>query len=219
MTLSAILAIIMMVVGGGLFYLTIRNNDTFIPKGWSQWAAVASSVLLFGFAGFLYRQAQIIPPAYEDIAVGADELNQPAENFAFRLITDDTEHELEEYKGKLIVLNFWATWCGPCIREIPALDQLQTDFAAEGLVVLTLSDEPRTDLLASGDMLPKEAVAGYLAVPDSLPQPFRRTLIMRPVTYIIGRDGQIHQFYNGARSYVFFEKRVRSYLQEPQAMR
>ena len=48
---------------------------------------------------------------------------------------------LQEYKGKLIVLNLWATWCAPCVKEMPALSQLEQDYRDKGLVVITLSQD------------------------------------------------------------------------------
>src|SRR5262245_44825605 len=50
---------------------------------------------------------------------------------------------LADYKGKLIVLNFWATWCIPCRAEIPALVELQSKYARQGLQVIGVSiDDP-----------------------------------------------------------------------------
>ena len=49
------------------------------------------------------------------------------------------ELDLGRYKGKVVVLNFWATWCAPCVREMPSLDRLQAALGGEGLAVLPLS--------------------------------------------------------------------------------
>ena len=49
----------------------------------------------------------------------------------------------EEFRGKLVVLNFWATWCAPCIEEMPALDQLAREYAAKGVVVLGVAMDER----------------------------------------------------------------------------
>src|SRR4249920_3670886 len=46
---------------------------------------------------------------------------------------------LDSFGGKVLVLNFWATWCAPCIEELPSLDQFQRDFADSGVVVLGVS--------------------------------------------------------------------------------
>ena len=46
---------------------------------------------------------------------------------------------LEDFRGKVVVLNLWATWCGPCRKEMPSLDHLQAEYGPEGLYVLPLS--------------------------------------------------------------------------------
>ncbi len=46
---------------------------------------------------------------------------------------------LEDYKGKVVLLDFWATWCAPCVKEMPALDKLYKKHAARGLTVLGVS--------------------------------------------------------------------------------
>ncbi|HEY1901756.1 MAG TPA: TlpA disulfide reductase family protein [Terracidiphilus sp.] len=48
---------------------------------------------------------------------------------------------LSELRGKIVMVNFWATWCPPCRREMPDLDRLYTHFESQGLVVLSISDE------------------------------------------------------------------------------
>ena len=49
--------------------------------------------------------------------------------------------ELSDFAGKRVLLNYWATWCGPCIREIPALNRAASILADEGYIVLLASDE------------------------------------------------------------------------------
>ena len=52
---------------------------------------------------------------------------------------DSKSVTFEAFKGKVVLLNIWATWCGPCLRELPALDRLQKRFADREFVVLPIS--------------------------------------------------------------------------------
>ncbi len=52
---------------------------------------------------------------------------------------DGEEVRLSDYRGKVILVNLWATWCGPCVHEMPALDALQRDLGGENFEVVTIS--------------------------------------------------------------------------------
>src|SRR3954469_3949853 len=52
---------------------------------------------------------------------------------------EDKPLKLADYKGKTVLLNFWATWCAPCVKEMPSLDRLQAELGKDKFVVLPLS--------------------------------------------------------------------------------
>ncbi len=60
---------------------------------------------------------------------------------------DGKKHALEEWRGKVIVLNFWATWCPPCRDEIPLLVALQKERAAQGLQVVSVAIDNKTAVM------------------------------------------------------------------------
>ena len=60
-------------------------------------------------------------------------------NAAFVLEDDAGQATLEDYHGKWVLLNFWATWCAPCRKEMPMLSELQTEFGGDEFEVLTIA--------------------------------------------------------------------------------
>jgi thiol-disulfide isomerase/thioredoxin len=108
-------------------------------------------------------------------------------------------HTLADFKGKVVVLNLWATWCGPCMEELPTLDKLEEELAAEGLVVIPLSlDEEMTyeDLRRTLDA--KQIDLPHLAHDET--GAFGKKLggFGLPATLLIDRLGVLRYRYNGA---------------------
>jgi len=64
----------------------------------------------------------------------------PAPTVPF-LLNGDTTRTLADFRGKGVVVNFWATWCAPCVREMPALDRLSAEVFGDGIVVLAMSSD------------------------------------------------------------------------------
>lgn len=82
-------------------------------------------------------------PSPDETAMDADPYSTPlngqqAANFTLKDLTGK-EVSLSSYKGKPLVVDFWATWCEPCQIEIPELEKLQTQYASEGLTIIGIS--------------------------------------------------------------------------------
>ena len=96
---------------------------------------------------------------------------------------------LNSFGGKVLVLNFWATWCAPCIEELPSLDQFQREFAKSGVVVLGVSVDK--DEKAYKRFLSRVNVAFLTARdPDNKINAEYGTFKF-PETYIINREGKV----------------------------
>ncbi len=96
---------------------------------------------------------------------------------------------LADYKGKVIILNFWATWCGPCQTEIPDLVETYAEYKDQGVVVLGVSidDAPET-LRAYGAQ--KDMNYPSLLLTEEVDDAYG-PIVGVPITFFIGRDGQI----------------------------
>ena len=70
-----------------------------------------------------------------------------APTFSFKTLDDKTA-SLSDFAGKVVLLNFWATWCVPCVEEMPALERLQKRFGGEGLVIVSINVDPEESLEA-----------------------------------------------------------------------
>jgi len=110
---------------------------------------VLSAAVLAAALAWWYRPAAAPPAmiASEDNAAPAPKLGQftpvdpprpaPALSFAAR---DGTMRQLADFHGRPVLVNLWATWCGPCVREMPSLDRLQAKLG-DRLTVLAISQD------------------------------------------------------------------------------
>jgi thiol-disulfide isomerase/thioredoxin/outer membrane lipoprotein-sorting protein len=113
--------------------------------------------------------------------------NQPAPDFALRDL-DNREVRLSELRGKVVLLDFWATWCGPCRAAFPMMESLHRSFQEKGLVVLGIDDEPpqiaRAFLRQNGYLAPSLVDANQDAATK-----YRVGGI--PTTVLIDREGKV----------------------------
>jgi cytochrome c biogenesis protein CcmG/thiol:disulfide interchange protein DsbE len=118
---------------------------------------------------------------------------------------------LESFKGKVILLNFWATWCGPCKAEIPSLIELQTEYA-DDLVVLGFSVDDTVEKLKP---YAEEYKFNYPVLVGNGREDVQEAfgpLLGIPVSVIIGRDGRIAKKHTGIATKEQFEREIKALL-------
>jgi cytochrome c biogenesis protein CcmG, thiol:disulfide interchange protein DsbE len=132
---------------------------------------------------------------YEPLAVG-----KQAPDFALSDLSDKP-YRLSDFRGKVVFLNFWATWCKPCREEMPSMEVLYKNFEKDGLVVLAVS----IDRVTTTKDIPPFVKGMNLTFPvliDSWGQtdkPYKRMGV--PETFIIDQQGVIREIVIGPRDW------------------
>src|SRR5215510_14427187 len=132
---------------------------------------------------------------YEPLAVG-----KPAPDFSLADL-NDKHYRLSDFRGKVVFLNFWATWCKPCREEMPSMEILNKNFEKDGLVILAVSIDRVT---TTRDIPPfvKGMNLSFPVLVDSWGQadkPYKRMGV--PETFIIDQQGIIQEIVIGPRDW------------------
>lgn len=110
-------------------------------------------------------------------------------------LVDGSAITLSDYKGKPVIINFWATWCGPCVREMPAFERLKADFGDEiGIIAVNCGDDADT----VKDFVDEN---GY-TFPVALDESYEVTMLYPtnsiPYTVVVDANGKITHISAGA---------------------
>ncbi|NNJ26842.1 TlpA disulfide reductase family protein [Alienimonas chondri] len=122
------------------------------------------------------------------------------------------EHTLADYKGQVVIVDFWGTWCPPCRAEIPSFIKLQDTYGNKGLQILGLNygdeEEQAAEYAEENDMNYPTGL-GSDETKDAVPN-FRGY----PTTVFVGRDGKVRMQVVGLHDYVFLDAVVSELLAE-----
>ena len=131
---------------------------------------------------------------------------------SFQLLADGSVHRVGDYAGNVVVVNYWATWCPPCRQEMPALSRLADVYRGRGVVVVTVSDEPRPRLVRYAQANELHTLSGTFR--DQVPAGAIAHIAYqgRPATFVLDRQGHLRRFLVGSRTFADFDDLVRTYL-------
>ncbi len=124
---------------------------------------------------------------------------------------DGGQLRLADLRGRVVVLNFWATWCIPCRAEIPVLNSMQKAMDADGLTVVGVSYDDTADLIQE---FQKDLKQDYTVVLGGKDVGAQLPASPLPTTYIIDRQGLIREKFIGERSQATFEAVIKPLLLE-----
>jgi thiol-disulfide isomerase/thioredoxin len=124
---------------------------------------------------------------------------------------------LDELRGKVVLLNFWATWCPPCVEEMPTLLKVAREYESQGLVLLAVNNEAEDAKAAVGVFLANRLpdLATHVAFADARMTTNYRVQML-PTSYFIGRDGMVLDAQGGLLQERTLRKKIESALRANQ---
>ena len=113
---------------------------------------------------------------------------------------DGQNHSLKQYAGKIVLVNFWATWCQPCIREMPSIERLYQKYKARGFEIVAISRDQ------GNEQEVRAFVSKYkLTFPIVLDPEHKAKALYKvrglPTTYLVDRKGQVAGYGAGPREW------------------
>ena len=164
---------------------------------------------LVGAVGFAFAAFVIVVTAGRgglSAKEAPPEPRHPAPDFALKTL-EGTTVRLSALRGKKVVLlNFWATWCPPCRQEMPTLEQIYADYKRKGLEILAINTEPAAEDAVRGFVTELRLTFPVLLDPQGeVSRKYRVPGL--PVSVLVDRQGMIRHIGVGYRSWIDREPR------------
>jgi len=166
-------------------------------------AALLVPLLLAGLLG-AYLASRSDPPA--PTAIG-----NAAPDFAIADL-DGNPVRLADFRGRPVVVNFWASWCGPCVEEFPLLRDAASRHADDGLVVIGIVWDDRSE--AARDFMARNGATWAAAMDPGERVSRDYGILGPPETYFIGRDGIIRARQIGQISAASLDEKLAAIIEE-----
>ena len=147
------------------------------------------------------------------IATAATAVGSPAPDFTLRVL-DGPNLRLQEQRGKVVLVNFWATWCGPCRKEMPHLNRIADKYRSSGLVLLGINVDD--DARNAADLAAKLGVKFPVLFDTDKKVSKLYDLNSMPSTLVIDRNGRVRYLHRGYQDGYedLYDKQIRDLLKE-----
>lgn len=132
------------------------------------------------------------------VASFAVDVGQPAPQFTLPTLQQDQPTALKQYAGKVVYLDFWASWCAPCRTSFPLLDKLHEKLKAKGFEVVAVNlDENK----ANAEKFLKEFAVGFTVLRDTKGEWADQFVVeSMPTSFIIDKQGVVQNIHHGFTS-------------------
>jgi len=140
-------------------------------------------------------------------------MDKPAPDFSLTAL-DGKKNSLRELNGKTVLINFWATWCGPCREEMPSLNELAKSFKDRGLEVIGISIDNSDTIIKA--FLQEVPVHFPIIRDKELATAVRYKVFAYPTTFLLSPDGIVKEKFIGERDWMAKETKelIEKYLEK-----
>lgn len=179
-----------------------------------NWLAILVLIGLVGYGVYDYVTGSAMEQKKEQSMVTNDGVTigikkgQQAANFTLNDLNGNPV-QLADYRGKKVLINFWASWCPPCRAEMPYMQQFYEDYEKEAVILginLTSTEDGYEDIKAFTDKL---GITFPIVLDDEGEVMKDFAVISYPTTYVIDEQGVIHEVFYRAINYEIMEKAVK----------
>lgn len=161
------------------------------------WKKLAGLFLMAGLLGLdaLHCQAAVKVP-----------------DFALPAIQDQKVIDINQFRGKAVLINFWATWCGPCVQEIPSLITLQKEFGPQGLAVIGVSMDQNGEGPVQ-KIIEKTGINYPVVMGNAKISKDFGGIFGIPASFLVDQSGNVRKRFNGWTSHDTFVEDIKQVLQ------
>jgi peroxiredoxin len=172
---------------------------------------VGGGLVALGIVLFLWLTASALVPADDEFSTVPVKVDYAAPELALEDMAGNNV-SLRGYKGSVVLVNLWATWCPPCKEELPALQSFYEKHRSEGFVLVGIDQEETLEVVKPfveeyGLTFPIWLDEDYLAE-----RKFKTNSL--PTSFVIDRNGQVRLMWVGGVSETFLEKYVTKLIKE-----
>ena len=181
-----------------------------MKRRWTAAALVAVAIALPFFPACSGKEAA--QEASNDAGGVCDKESTPAALDLKLRDMNGIEVNLADFKGKPLMINFWATWCPPCLEEIPYFVQLSEKYKDDGLVILGISTDDTPDQVKPFAAQLKMNYPVLIGLEQPAVERAFGAMWAIPVTIFVKKDGNVCKTHRGTQSKEFFEQHVKALL-------
>lgn len=129
-------------------------------------------------------------------------------DFSFPAVADGHKVDIRDYRGKVVLINYWATWCGPCIQEIPSLNSLHDEFGSQGFEVIGMSIDQGGERVVA-KMIERAGIKYPIVISSRKLERQFGGVYGVPTSFLVDRSGNVLKRYTGYTSHDVFVEDIK----------